>query len=50
MIASKLINFASNKLKHNKILSHKLDSELLLSKVLKKKKRGIINKFESKNK
>ena len=42
MIASKLINFASNKLKHNKILSHKLDSELLLSKVLKKKREELL--------
>ena len=48
MIASKLINFASNKLKHNKILSHKLDSELLLSKVLKKKREELLTNLSQK--
>ncbi len=48
MIASKLINFASNKLKQNKILSHKLDSELLLSKVLKKKREELLTNLSQK--
>ena len=48
MIASKLINFASNKLKHNKILSHTLDSELLLSKVLKKKREELLTNLSQK--
>ena len=30
-----LLNHGSNKMKLNKIISHKLDSEILLSKVLK---------------
>ena len=48
MIASKLINFASNKLKQNKILSHKLDTELLLSKVLKKKREELLTNLSQK--
>ena len=34
-----LINQGSYKLKYNKIISHKLDSEILLSKVLQKKEK-----------
>ena len=37
-----LINDGSNKLKVKKILSHRLDSEILLSKVLKKEREKII--------
>ena len=37
-----LINQGSHKLKYNKIISHKLDSEILLSKVLKKKREEIL--------
>ena len=38
----KLINQGSYKLKYNKIISHKLDSEILLSKVLQKKREEIL--------
>ena len=38
-----LINSGSQQLKRKNIFSHKLDSEILLSKVLKKKKRRTIN-------
>tara|TARA_B100001248_G_scaffold241849_1_gene208858 strand:- start:130 stop:975 length:846 start_codon:yes stop_codon:yes gene_type:complete len=37
-----LINQGSHKLKYNKIISHKLDSEILLSKVLQKKREEIL--------
>ena len=37
-----LINLGSNQLKKNKINSHKLDSEILLSKVLKKKREELL--------
>ena len=37
-----LINKGSHKLKYNKIISHKLDSEILLSKVLQKKREEIL--------
>ncbi len=38
------LKFASLKLKKNKIFSYKLDAEILISNVFKKKKRG--NNFE----
>jgi len=37
-----LLNIGSKKLKHNGILSHRLDSEIFLSKVLSKKREEII--------
>ena len=42
-----LINFGSNELKGKKILSHKLDSELILSKVLDKRREEILTDFIS---
>ena len=45
----KLINFGSYRLKKERIVSHKIDSEILLSKVLKKKKRRNFNKLRQKN-
>ena len=41
MNASELIKFGSNKLKSVKIRSHKLDTEILLSKTLGKKREAI---------
>ena len=41
-----LINFGSNELKGKKILSHKLDSELILSKVLNKRREEILTDFD----
>ena len=38
MKALQLLNLGSKKLKLNKINTHKLDSEILLSEVLQKKK------------
>ena len=48
MNALKLINFGSNKLKYNNIRTHKLDSELLLSKILNKKREEIIANLKQK--
>ena len=36
-----LLKSGSEKLKKNEILTHELDSELLLSSILKKKKRNV---------
>ena len=38
-----LLNAGSSFLQQNNISSYQLDTELLLSKVMKKKKRGIVN-------
>ena len=38
----KLINEGSNKLKQNNIISHQLDSEILLSKVLNKTRENLL--------
>ena len=38
-----LINSGSKQLKAKNIYTHKIDSEILLSDVLKKKKRRIVN-------
>ena len=38
-----LLNLSSEKLKYKNIPSYKLDSEILISKVLKKKKRRSFN-------
>ena len=43
-----LVNSGSKKLLAKKILSHKLDSELLLSKVLNKKREYVILNFDKK--
>ncbi len=48
MNALKLINFGSNELKYNNIRTHKLDSELLLSKILNKKMEEIIANLKQK--
>jgi len=52
MNISELINFGSKELKSNKIISHQLDSEVLLSKILKTSRENLIvnssNKVESK--
>ena len=48
MNALKLINFGSNELKYNNIRTHKLDSELLLSKILNKKREEIIANLKQK--
>ena len=42
MQISKLINKGSKKLKSNDILSHQLDSELIISKILNKNREQII--------
>ena len=43
------IKFGSKLLKEKNISSHILDSEILLSKNIKKIKRGNFNKFRTKN-
>ena len=48
MNALQLLNFGSQELKKRNILSHKLDSELLLSKVLKKRRAKIITNLNQK--
>ena len=48
MNSLKLINFGSEKLKNLKIKSFRLDSELLLSKVLKKKREEILINLKEK--
>ncbi len=48
MIASELIDFASETLRYNKILSHKLDSEILLSKVLRKNREELLTNLSQK--
>ena len=48
MNALKLINLGSNELKHNNIRTHKLDSEILLSKILNKKREEIITNLKQK--
>ena len=48
MNSLKLINFGSKKLKNVQIKSYRLDSELLLSKVLKKKREEILINLEEK--
>ena len=42
-----LINFGSKELKSKKILSHKLDSEIILSKVLDKRREEILIDFDN---
>ena len=42
----KLLNFGSYKLQKQKILTHRLDSEILLSKVLNKKREKILVKLK----
>ena len=44
----KLINLGSNELKNNNIRTHKLDSEILLSKILNKKREDIIANLKQK--
>ena len=46
MNISELINFGSNLLKENKIKSHILDAEILLSKTLNKSREDIIINFD----
>ena len=46
MLASKLINLGSKSLKQNLISSHTLDSELILSKILKKSREKILTSSE----
>ena len=46
MNISELINFGSNLLKENKINSHILDAEILLSKTLKKSREEILVNFD----
>jgi release factor glutamine methyltransferase len=46
MNALELINFGASKLKQKKIVSYKLDSELLLSKILKKNREEILINLE----
>ena len=41
-----LLNSGAMTLKENKIQTHQLDSELVLSSLLKKKKRKLTNKFK----
>ena len=48
MKALDLINYGSNKLKFNDINSHILDSEILLSKVLKKRRENILINLDQK--
>ncbi len=48
MNALKLINIGSNELKNNNIRTHKLDSEILLSKILNKKREEIIANLKQK--
>jgi release factor glutamine methyltransferase len=52
MNISELINFGSKELKSNKIISHRLDSEVLLSEILKTSRENLIvnsdNKVKSK--
>ena len=48
MNALKLINLGSNELKHKNIRTHKLDSEILLSKILNKKREEIISNLKQK--
>ena len=48
MIASKLLNSGSKILKNNKISSHQLDSELLLSNLLKTKREKILTNSNQK--
>ena len=45
----KLINEGAAKLRYNNIISSKLDSEILLSRVLKKEKAHIWQEFLQKN-
>jgi len=42
MIISELLNSGSKILKNNKIKSHQLDSELVLSNLLKKKRENVL--------
>ena len=44
----KLINFGSEKLKAKNIFSHKLDSEILLSKILDKKREELLINLDKK--
>ena len=48
MNALELINAGSNKLKKNKIVTFRLDSEILLSKILKKKREEILINLDQK--
>ena len=48
MNALQLLNLGSHKLKKRSILSHKLDSELLLSKILKKSREKVIIDLDQK--
>ena len=43
-----LLNIGSNKLKNRNIISHKLDSEILLSKVLSKSREFILTNIDKK--
>ncbi|MDC1096239.1 peptide chain release factor N(5)-glutamine methyltransferase [Pelagibacteraceae bacterium] len=46
MLVSELINFGSKVLKQNKITSHLLDSELIVSNILKKSREKVLVSFE----
>ena len=46
MIVSELINFGSRTLKKNNILTHVIDSELILSKVLGKSREHVLTSFD----
>ena len=46
MNLEELLNSGAKILKQNKIETHQLDSELVLSSLLKKKKRKFINKLK----
>ena len=48
MNALQLMNFGARKLKENKIISSRLDSEILLSKTLKKKREEILLNLDEK--
>ena len=48
MNALELINFGSSLLKEKKISTHILDSELLLSKILKKTREEVLTNYSQK--
>ncbi len=48
MNALKLINIGSNELKNSNVNSHKLDSEIMLSKILKKKRENLLINLDQK--
>ena len=48
MQINKLIDYGSSQLKDKKISSHKLDSEILLSKVLRKTREELLINSETK--